>query len=256
MININKIKNYASYFIVAFLPLFTFAYVLIFYLDFLLASFFSLITIFVAIIIARRIAYHPLRDLIEGKGVLVLKLDSSGIIKPYIATVNQPFISFNKLKSLFDRKMFFYIENPEQAQIKEENEKLILEKPRKQHYFVFEQYYPTLLYNEQMNSFVDKDMLSKLEDNYIISHNLNYIKVKTEELSSILRDFARYVVELTKPKPAFGFLSNWAFWIVVIVILAFLFLTIPNFLPSIVQTPTPAPTPTQTQSPTIIQPLQ
>lgn len=251
--NINKIKNYAALFITAFLPLFAFVFALILYTNLLLATIFSLIFVFVAILIARKLTYHPLRDLIEGRGILVLKLDSSGVIKPYVANINQPFVSFNKLKSLFDRKMFFYLENPEQIKIKDENEKIILEKPKKQHYFMFEQYYPTLLYNEQMNTFVDKDLLSKLEDNYVVSHNLNYIKVKTEELSSILRDFARYVVELTKPKSAFGFLTNWMFWIVVIVILALLFLTVPNFLPNLVNVP--APTPTQTQT-TIIQPIQ
>lgn len=234
MININKIKNYASYFLSSFLPLLIFIISVISTNDVLISIVFSIVTIFLSIFLARHMTKHPMRDMLEGSGVLVLKIDSSGVIKPYIATINQPYININNKQSIFDRKLFFYLLNPQKANLHQEADKLVLEIPKKQHYFVFESYYPTLIFNEQTQTFLDKDALSKFEDNYLVTHNLNYIKLKTEELSAILRDFARYVVEQTRPKPFLGFLGSWWFWILLILLLAGLFIFITNLAPSFI----------------------
>ena len=69
------------------------------------------------------------------------------------------------------------------------------------------------IYNSVANTFIDKKTLNDFEMKYLTKYNLNYIKVKVEELSGVLRDFARYVVELTRPKqPLF---ARWWFWLII-----------------------------------------
>lgn len=230
MINVVKLKNYGSYFFVGFLPLFTFVSLAVSNIDFLFNTIISIIVIFISIIIARRLSYHKMRDMIEGNGFLVFDISSKGVIKPYIAVLKEPYVSIKEsgISSLFQREQIFSMELPKKSEVEIiENggkTKIVMEVPSKEKYFSFEQFYPVFLINSQTKTFYDKSSLGEFEEKYLTRYNLNYIKLKVEELSSILRDFARYVVELSKPTSILK--SKWLYillisGLILILLLAF-----------------------------------
>lgn len=160
---------------------------------------------------------HPLMDLMKGAGLLAMTIDSTGVIEPFIVKVGAPFIKGRLANgsiatSVFDRNTIFYTKAPRPAQLNYDSR---FTDPNYDHYdfavpkgressitFAFQQW-PTLIYNKNMGTFLTKDALSKIETESMIKHLVIYLKVKTEELTSIMRDFARYVIEMTKPKTSF-----------------------------------------------------
>lgn len=89
---------------------------------------------------------------------------------------------------------------------------------------------PLLIWNSVLNSFVTKEGLSNDEKKTFAEHLVLYLNRLMEELSSLTRDFARYVVESLKPKEsAWG---KWWVWIIVIVLIGIL---VAMFLPAIIQ---------------------
>jgi len=246
--NINKIKNIGAFFVAEFLTLITFILSILSFHDLLISILITIFIMILGILLGRKLTKHPLTELIEGSGILVLKIDSTGIIKPLIARLNPPYLTTEKGGGLFDRKMSFYLTNPKNSIVErnENDNSIIIKEIQPKHYFAFENFYPVFVYNEQMKTFIDKEFLSKAETRYLIEHNLNYIKNKSEELSSILRDFARYIIEQTRPKPAF--FASWWFWLIVIVLFIIVGIMLTGAVPSII----PSATPTHVQTTPVI----
>lgn len=76
-------------------------------------------------------------------------------------------------------------------------------------------HYPCLLYNDQIKSIITKDFLSNQEKEAFAEHTVLYLNRKMEELTSAIREFGRYVVELLKPKEGL-FSGKWV-WIILAV---------------------------------------
>jgi hypothetical protein len=244
MVNLRKVKSYGSYFIASLIPLFTLTATLITTYDLLVAIIISVIFLFPTIIIARKLSDTPLRKIDEGEGLMIIDLNSRGVIKTYTAIVKPPFLNIKtndkEISTLYDRNASFSFELPEnikQVQYIEKGDKkyLVMELPEKKHYFQFENFYPAFLIDTNTGFIFDKERIGKLEEKYMTKTDLNYLKVKVDELSAILRDFARYVVEQLKPKPAlFG---NWVFWLVLMLIIGLVLVMAMNYLPSLVAKP-------------------
>jgi hypothetical protein len=244
MVNLRKVKSYGSYFIASLIPLFALTATLITTYDLLIAVIISIIFLFPTIIIARNVSDTPLRRIDEGEGLMIIDLNSKGIIKTYTATIKSPFINIRtnekEISTLYDRDASFSFELPEdikQVQYVEKDGKkyLVMELPEKKHYFQFENFYPTFIINTNAGFIYDKERIGKLEEKYMTKTDLNYLKVKLDELSAILRDFARYVVEQLKPKPSiFG---NWIIWLIIMLIIGLVLVMVMNYLPSLVSNP-------------------
>jgi len=158
---------------------------------------------------------HPLMEFMKGAGLLAFTIDSTGVIEPFIVKVQPPFVKGQlsgkkSATSIFDRNTIFYTKAPRSAQLNYNSDPKL--DPNFEHYdfavpkgressitFAFQQW-PTLIFNKNTGTFLTKDALSKLETETMIKHLVVYLKVKTEELTSIMRDFARYVIEMTRPK--------------------------------------------------------
>lgn len=242
MINITKVKSFLSYFLASFLPLLIFITTLIIFTDLLLSIIITIPTIFASIFLARLVSYHPLRELSEGSGFLVLDISSKGVIKPLIARLDKQYITIpNVFSDIFNRNQVFSMEQPQsvEAKVVDSENKIIIEKPRKEHYFAFENFYPTFIYNSQTNTLLDKNTIGEFETKYLTKYNLNYIKVKTEELSSILRDFARYVVELSKPQSILK--SKWVLLLIVVIVIVILIMLFIPTISAVLAKPTTPP---------------
>lgn len=169
---------------------------------------------------------NPFGDMLEGKGILAVNLDSTGIMQFFIVKVQSPFIRgkvFGRdVKDVFDREAVSQMATPvnnmtpanmtyedDGAKLKITLDKDLYNKSR----FAF-QTYPVLIWNDQVKSFLTKDFLASQEKMIFAEHGVLYLNRLMEELTSVVRDFGRYVVELTKP--ASSILGNKWFWIIIV----------------------------------------
>ena len=185
-------------------------------------------------LLAHLITKNPFTDFLEGKGLLSFNLDSTGIITAFISKIDAPYIKgklFGKqVKGVFDRQIATQMSPPivskHPAKVNDDGSITItIDKNEFAHARFAMSQYPVLLYNEQLETFITKDMISKMEKETFAEYTILYMNRVTEELTRLFRDFGRYVVELTKPKSSIW--SNWIIWVLLIGgigILAFLFL--------------------------------
>lgn len=187
----------------------------------------------VTVLLGNLLLSNPFTKMIEGKGILAINIDSTGVLRPFIVSVRPPYIEgklFGKtIKDIFNRQTVMGIAAPQENKQPSifDNEggitiKLDEEKLNAGRFALW--HYPVLLYNQQIGSVITKDFLSEQEKDTFAEHNVIYLNKKVEELTSVVRDFARHVVETLKPQSSF-MQSAWLKWIIIglIVILGILF---------------------------------
>jgi len=228
MINPFIIKRWSALLVSGFLPLILF-YIALIYYGFMFALIFFFIGIMMSLIIGGVLLKNPFQAMLEGKGILALSLDSTGIIRPFIVSVLPPYVkgnlNNNQVTDAFDRSSVFNLSAPVKAAkpAKKDTEGGITLKLSEDDYnrarMGFFQY-PVLIYNEQVKSFITKDFLSDTEKEAFAEHGILYLNRKMEELTTAVRDFGRHVVESLKPKQNLLF-NKWV-WVIVLIFMGFL----------------------------------
>lgn len=210
MINVFKIKKYS---VLLLCPLITTILFLIGYkiYNFVWGLLFLGAGLLLSVVLGIVLLKNPFSEMLEGKGILVFNMDSTGIIQPFIVSVNSPYIEGvfqkRKISDVFDRAAVFGMSAPKKAakiiETSKEGIKIDLsEKEYNQARFQFSNY-PVLLWNNQIKSVVTKDFLAEKEKTSFAEHGILYLNRKVEDLNHHIRDFGRYVVELTKPQQSF-----------------------------------------------------
>lgn len=195
---------------------------------------FFLVGLLLSVVLGSIILLNPFTRMLEGKGVLAINIDSTGILRPFIVSLQSPYIKgkLNKrpINDVWDRETVMQMAAPKKAAakaiptedggIKIELNELEYNKAR---FALF--HWPVLIYNEQVGSVLTKDFLSTQERDTFAEHGVLFLNRKVEELTHIIRDFGRYVVELTKPKSEW-YKNPWliGFIIFLIIVLAVLFI--------------------------------
>jgi len=197
-----------------------------------------------SIFIGNLLLKNPFTDMLEGKGILALNIDSTGVLRPFIVGIEPPYIKGklgnHKVDDVFNRSTILNlaapIANSKKAQTITEGEKaggikieLDNDTYNKARFALF--HYPVIIYNQQINSVLTKDFLSGLEKDVFAEHTVIYLNKKLEELTSVVRDFGRHIVELTKPGRDSILQSKW-FWIVIMVAMIILLII---FAPKIIE---------------------
>lgn len=188
----------------------------------------------VSMLVSNKLLTNPFTEMLEGKGILTLNIDSTGVIQPFIVGVHPPYIkgSLNRqpINDVFDRDAVFNLSIPIKnktpaKQITEGENKgginiTLNEKDYNDGRFALFQY-PVLIFNNQIKSIVTKGFLASEEKHSFAEHGVLYLNRKMEELTSAVRDFGRHVVELTKPKEGF-WQQNKAIIIIVMILVGLL----------------------------------
>lgn len=306
MVNLYKVKVYAALIISPLLTVLSFVIVAQFY-GFLwgLAGMFA--GIMISVLISKLMIRNAYSLMLEGHGVLVHNIDSTGIMRPFIVQVQSPYIKNKKedVNDVFDRNAVYHYAVPMKArkamelledggvrltldktemikvldkkslgvlELKREDYRILEEKKKgwfglgglqtiklqlteealskvegatKQNLTVIELsakeyndarfalfHYPALIWNDQIKSMLTKDFLAGQEKEAFAEHNVLYLNRKMEELTSVIRDFGRYVVELTKPKSDW-FQNKWAWIIIAIVVIILIALFAPSIITAI-----------------------
>lgn len=165
---------------------------------------------------------NPFQMLLEGKGLLAINMDSTGILKPFIVGIETPFIKgrgkMAHVKDVFNRDSTFMTAAPEKAvtpaKISEDGSitiKLTSEELNRSRFGMF--HYPTIIWNEQIKATLTKEMLSNMEKEAFAEQQLLFLNRHLDQLTSNIRDFARYVVNQLNRETGGLFQNKWT-WIV------------------------------------------
>jgi hypothetical protein len=225
-VNLYKVKKWGAGFMMAFFPTITFL-VMILTADFLMAVIGFLMVVPFSMFLGFRLTSHPLHEFLEGKGLMVWTVDSTGTIEPFIVQVDNPFLRGmhrgKKVETIFSRESIAYMKEPqnvggtmEQDPEDPNIEKLTIRIPKDKKTSITYglQQFPVLIYNKNLGEFISKDAFSKFEKDTFVTHMVLYLNRKVEDLTSSLRDFARYIVEQTRPRASIWG-APWVKWVLV-----------------------------------------
>lgn len=225
MVNLYKIRVWGALILAGIVPTIGF-YIGLVYYDFWLAIVYMLGVALVSTIVAKFMIRNPFSAMLEGGGILIFDINSTGIIRPFIAKIFPPRLhaKYNKkdLVDIYNRKAVFHltpaIRLKKDAILKDNGGVLIdvdEEEYNRGRYGLM--HYPVMVYNSQLGSIITKDWLSGKEVDGMADHTIIYLNEKLKDLTTAVRDFGRHVVELTRPKGQSIF-TNWIFWVVLIVV--------------------------------------
>ena len=120
MINPHVVKKWGALLLTGLITTIAFFIGLSFY-NFLYALIFMAGGLVVSALIGNVLLDTPFRSMLEGKGVLALNIDSTGVIRPFIMSVKSPYVEGmlnNSLKSdVFDRDTVYNLAAPQEAGI-------------------------------------------------------------------------------------------------------------------------------------------
>lgn len=228
MVNIYKLRKWTALLIMSFIPC-TGMVIGIMQYTFMIGLGIFIGCTLICIFVGNVMLNNPFSNMLEGAGILTLDLNSTGVIRPFLTTVNQPYVKGNigadQINDVYDREAVMQLAPPANTgKVTVKGNSLIIEMDieefNRARFGLYQ--YPVLIYNSQLKTLLTKDMLSNDEKSSFAEHGVLYLNRKLEELTSIIRDFGRYVVELTKPKSSI-FQSTWfkiAMVIAIIIIIA------------------------------------
>lgn len=239
MINIYRIKKIGVLVLLPLIGSIGFYSGLMFY-GFIGALGFMFVATLLGYLIGNAMLSNPFSSMLEGQGILVLDMNSTGIIRPFIAQVHNPYMSAKGFfRDVFDRKAVHSLAVPKKAGEATSTKEggLKIEIDEKQYnsgrFALF--HYPVVIWNAQINSVLTKDWLSNKENEGFANHTILYLNRTLEDLSSNIRNFGRHIVDQIRPK------GEWmknpiVMWIVVglLIILGVMFLSkvLPNLMGS------------------------
>jgi hypothetical protein len=249
--NLYTVKKWVLMFLSGVIP--TVGFIILVYSGFglIYSMMFVFIFALLMVFLSSRMLKHPLTELIEGKGMLTLTLDSTGFIESFLVSAeNQPFVrgifKGKTVETMFDRDITQYLIPPQKGRLVDaiminaegkavgKRKVLIMPTPAEKADYLFAfGSFPTFIYNKVLGTFLQKSLLSNFEQHTFVRHAVMYLLKKTEELSASVRDFARYIVEQIKPHKSFW---EGKKWIIYVILAAAIIIFIILFLPSILNT--------------------
>jgi len=264
MINFFVVKKWSALLLMAFAPTIAFTIFSSIYGVMIGTGVFLLITI-IMLFVGNKLLDNPFRSMIEGKGLLVLKMDSTGVIMPFIANVFQPYIK-GKVKGqnvsdTYNRNAVFSLSTAGtgKAVMDEKSKRISFELSEEEfntsRFGLF--HFPVLIWNDQAKTLITKDFFNSKEMSLFSEHTIIFLNRKVEELTNNTRDFGRYVVESLKPTS-----SGWGGWLTWVIIIGVIVLLLVMFGPQLLSAIQGAGgtvsqgISTATQSATIVSPLE
>jgi len=238
-----KAKKFGSWFMLSLFPMLAFVLSMMFSGDFVLSLILGTCISILCIVIAHFFFLnHPMIRAIEGDGLMVNTLDSTGLIRYQLARVVPPYVQskiFGKGQEIaFDRTTMWYAKRFANGTIEEDDKNVYLKLPKKEYSksIFMNDGLPTLVYNNQLNCFLTKDFLSEKETETFAKHLVIYLTRRTEELSGHIRDFARHVVEQTRPKTSFWEQNRWVVALGLGLIILVVIVIAAMFMPAVSET--------------------
>ena len=243
MLNVYKIRRIASYILASFIPATTFGVLLFMYgiwAGIIGLIFSSIIMVF----IGGAMIKNPFRSVLEGKGILGLTMDSTGILDLFVLGVHDDRLKGKlhglDIEDIFNREAVFQTRTPKNGTYhiveKGENKGTVvvaLDQPEFNRARFSMLGIPTVIWNKQAKSILTKEFFSDKEKDSFAEHSIIYLNKNLKELNNSMRDFSRYVVETTLQKGGGLLSSKWTWIIIGVAILIMIILFGPAILNSL-----------------------
>ena len=249
------VKKWIAFMLLSTMPLMVFILCLIGPFDLLWSLSITGMVIIVLCFVARRLLRHAFTAFLDGSGIVTFDISSTGVISALLALMPEPpkintRLGAKNVSDMYERDLVHtfivpkkatlcsgLVVNDEMFNMLKENlgsdavETDLLKMPKEDHnkLFMFEGK-PTFVYNRNLDMFVGKDMLSKLETESTLLHAANHITHLIKNLSEAVDPFARYVVELTAPKKSW--LAGKMKWILIALVVIVIIIMVALLLPA------------------------
>jgi hypothetical protein len=228
MINPFKLKKWGALIISSIIPSLFFILVLTSMNNIIWAVGGMILGMLLSVLIGSSLLKNPFSDMLEGKGLLVFNLTSTGIIQAFVMPFEKNFltgyINGEVVEEYFDRDGTNVINAPKKTKSRVAKTKdggLLFEingDELNDARFAFNQY-PLLFYNQMSNTFFSKEQLAEFEKKIISYNKLVFLSKKVEDLTMYVKNFGRHIVESLKPKKVIGGMPSWVILLFVIIII-------------------------------------
>jgi len=240
MLNVYKLRKWGALSLMGFLPAVTFAVMALFYSYWLsLGSMF--VTLLVTMFLGNLFLKNPFTEMLEGKGILALDINSTGIIKPFVVGIDPPLLKGQvhgkEVTDVYDRESTHSLQIPTKASKKAQARtdggvnmpqmhKLDAEAYNNSKFAIM--HYPVLIYNSAIGSFLTKQALASQEKETFAEQTIIFLNKRIEELTLHVKHFGRAVVEQLRPGYGSILTSKWTWIIIAIAIILIVIMFIPG----------------------------
>lgn len=228
MVNAFQIKRIMGLGVAAFVPFALCLFVLVLTQNLLIAAFMGMVAVPLMVFLGSAFLMTPFRSMLEGAGILVFDITSSGIIKPYIAYPKMPNLDINVdgnfFRSVYNRSIGMYLKGGAIARMDDTGETIKFELPKDDYsksYFALADK-PILFWNSKLNTFLTKEVLAEKENKLMIENTALQTLDQARGMRKDLHELTRTVVDQFKPNGLGELLKNP--WFIVIVVAITLFL--------------------------------
>lgn len=236
--NVYKIKRIIGLTVASFVPLSIMIFLLFTTKDVTASVFMGFIAVPLMVLVGGLFINNPFREMIEGKGVIVFDITSSGIIKPFVAYPNMPYIDIKVgktwFRSIYNRAIGMYLKMPEKAKLDDKGKNLKFELPKEKYsktYFSLADK-PVLFWNSKLKTFLTKEVLAEKENALMVENTALQTLDQVRGMRHDLHELTRTVVDQFKPNSLMELLKNPVFvFIVVIVTIFLIFMFVAPMLP-------------------------
>lgn len=229
MLNVFKMRKYAALVLPQLVSVVLFFVGLIYY-DLVGGIIFFMIALVLGILIGVMLLRNPFTDMVEGAGILVIDMNSTGVLQPFIVRLDNPYIEGlfrgQRIKDIFNRDATQVITPPviaeKRAKIDDKGGltiELTKDDYNRNRFALF--HYPVLVWNSNVKSFLTKDWFSEKEKSAFAEHTVLYLNQVMKELTTVVRDFGRHIVDNLRPQEN-SILGNKWVWIIIIIFIGVL----------------------------------
>jgi len=182
---------------------------------------FGLIILFV--VIGSLLLRNPFVRILEETEYLMLTFSSNGGIIPFTLIPNGKKLNGNiggkEIDHIYDRNAIMYLETPKTGRMAEDENCIYFALNKKD--LNTSQFsmsgIPTFIWNDQLETFMTKEMVSTLETKTFARHEILYLNQSAKELNSHMLNFGRYVMDQMKPMWKI-WEQGWFKWVIIIVL--------------------------------------
>lgn len=233
MINFQKIKKFLALTLIGILPMMCFALIITFITTngLLYACIATALLFLVLLFITNQMLKHPLTQLIEGDGHLIMTNDSTGNKRLFIFNRITPFmnaqIDGNFVNQAFDRNLIQYLTAPITAKTEatmNEQGDITFTITKSEYNNAVQSFnnYRVIEYNTILKSVITKDFMKDKEATAFADYQIFNLYQHLKNMEGFLRQVFRNLGDEFNPRDNLSLaalMKKWWFWLIIIIFL-------------------------------------
>lgn len=197
------------------LPLgFMLACVFIFKTPLIVGAVFSMMAVGGSMFFGMGMLKNPYTDMMKGKTTIAAGIDSTGIVQPYYAQIQAPYLTINTpkgpVKWIFDRVGSFVIKPPIKAIAIDDGYEVVWKVKKTELQAGLNQQYgkPFFMFNPMTQVILTKNMMGSMETSLMVENISLQVLNKVNNLENDLDKLDRRLLDFIAPSKVLEFLQN------------------------------------------------